>query len=240
MSDQNISEEMIAALIDGELTREDIAKVKQALLRDPEARATYDSLLKTKQLFANALDQLKQDEVTQQLEDMVRTYPTKKTRAGVQWKLPMSMAASVVLGAGLTFVVMDRVYMQSDLYAAKPEVDSQNIVRMNAPKIVVPVAGKPSETDISDDQKQRIKAALAVSAWPISETENQRLPIAAERFSDALTSLLSSSSSDLSEAIKLLEEAESLGHLGASIALAELTGDRAALAKYREIFSEKK
>ena len=235
MSDQNVTEEMIAALIDGELPKDDITKVKKLLLIDPEARSTYESLLKTKQLFSSALDELKQDDVTQQFEDMIRSYPTKKLPVNVKWKLPMSMAASLVFGAGFTLVVMDRIYQQPDRYA----VYNQEFLEFSD-KTKVPVAISELKFDISDDQKQRINAALAVSSWPIIEKENQRLPLAADKFSSALKLLVTPGLFDLNQVTTLLEEAESMGHLGATVALAELKGDQEALTKYREIFSEKK
>ena len=236
MSDQNVTEDMIAALIDGELAHEDIANVKRSLLNNPESRRTYESLLKTKQLFSNALDELKQDEVTRQLQDVVRSYPIKKKRAKGQWKLPFSIAASLVFGAGLTLVVMDRIYTPSNFYAARSRIDLKDFSDQRK----APVVNNFSDLSISDDQKQRIKSALTASTWPIVERENERLPLAAEKFSDALRILVTPGLSNLDEVIELLEEAESLGHVGASITLAELKGDKTALAKYREIFSEKK
>lgn len=236
MSDPNVTEEMIVALIDGELAKEDIARVKRSLLNDSGARSTYESLLKTKQLFSHALDELKQDEVTQRLQEMVHTYPEKKKIDSTQWKLPLSMAASLVLGVGLTFLVMDRVDVQPDTYV----LGSMEKYSASSDQMMAPAAGKFKMDSISADQKLRIKSALTTSKWPIVERENARLPMAAEKFSDAMRMLVTPGLSDLDDVIKLLEEAESLGHRGASITLAELKGEKTALAKYREIFSEKK
>ena len=222
MSDLNVTEEMIVALIDGELAKEDIARVKRSLLKDSEARRTYESLLKTKQLFSHALDELEKDEVTQRLQEMVYTYPEKKEIDSTQWRLPLSMAASLVFGVGLTFLVMDRVNVQPDTYA----LGSMEKFSASSDQQMAPAASKFKMGGISADQKLRIKSALTASKWPIVERENARLPIAAEKFSDAIRMLVTPGLSDLDDVIRLFEEAESLGHRGASITLAELKEKR--------------
>ena len=254
MSQKEVSHEMIAELVDGELDKADIARVKQAILSDPSARETYQALLHAKQLFAIALDELKDDSVTLELESLIREHPIAKKSD--RWKIPMSMAASTILGAGLTMFVLQsnerniQTLMISDVNNEIQELRAyeSDLRHLTLSQTELLTYRTDSQTSSLDDS-QKIKLAMDIASWPFTDAENKRLPDASKIYVKAIvllilgvdpkpSDLLRSDSARLEEAGKLLSEAASLGHRSAAITLAEFADNQQALAKYREILQE--
>jgi len=212
MTKTQITEAMIAAYVDNELSLADRNVVRKELLINREARDLYEKLLRTKQLFNSALGELGADEFAHKLESQIRTSPRIESSRVFKWTLPTSMAASMLLGVGLTVLTMNQ-YQSADTVVAQAtisELEAQNanllrslsissdrkasvsdqtsIIAEFAEHQVDPlsiVANTPPNIVVNmlpSDTARRISLVMQIAKSDLTDSENKRLPDAAGLF----------------------------------------------------------
>lgn len=268
MTKTQVTEAMIAAYVDNELSLADRNVVRKELLINREARDLYNKLLRTKQLFNSALDELGADEFAHKLESQIRTNPRIESSRLFKWTLPTSMAASMLLGVGLTVLTMNQ-YQSADTVLAQATISELEATNANLLRsLSISTDRKASVSDrtsniaeykefkgdplsivantLPNDTERRILLVMQIAKSDLTDSENKRLPDAAGLFKKGirLVSNLETAKENkrsFAEAETYFSKAAEKGHKTAKIALAELTGsEEESLAAYRAAFGEKK
>lgn len=107
-----VTDEQIAAYVDGSLTGDDAAEVAEAILRDPEVRRYADSVRDANRVLREAFDGPMEEPVSDELREIIMGHETDESRGEVvdlgqarkarkPW-FAMALAASVALVVGIT------------------------------------------------------------------------------------------------------------------------------------------
>ena len=260
---QQITDEMISALIDGELDSSKMSEVKSALLENSDQRKLYEELRGLNNLIDRGLEELGSDEFAQDLSNRLRAREQQLYRENNKQSLKpyLNLAAALVVGvsAGALTVhnigIDDREAQDLKIALLEQRLGYQVAIKPLEEKMEI-VAGKKEETlkfenlDRQDFLKNsednllgkelvfslKIKAlnnALEASKRVIESDDIPALANQKKSFNRAIELLRDRGIDSLDEVMPMLRDAYDGGHSGAGFVLLELVPPIEAIDIYK-------
>jgi len=260
---QKVTDEMISALVDGELDASLVRDVKSALLESPEQRKFYEELRGLNNLFDRGLEELGSDEFAQDLSNRLRARERQHYRENNKQSLKpyLNLAAALVVGvsAGVLTVhnigIDDREAQDLKIALLEQRLGDEVVIKPFEEKMEI-VAGKKGETLTFEnfDRKDLLKNsennllgkelvfsvktkalnnALEASKRVIVSDNIPALANQKKSYNRAIELLRDRGIDSLDEVIPMLRDAYDGGHSGAGFVLLELVPPIEAIDIYK-------
>ena len=228
MNDKTESEQMIAALIDGELSAKQAAKARRSILADPALRKTYEEVLAAQDLFNESLHILSSDTFADSLANQIRTKTHNKTpNLNKMPKRKTAIAASLTIGVLVGLLGSQFGAQQTPL----PQTTSSFLVdvdRSAVTQLMRPTSAK-SLPSTAVYEKSSLLSSIASSEL------GKRFEKLQPENSETFRALVDALPDDAMTLTAQLRDLSAKGHLPSTIALAELQGTELAIEVYREL-----
>ena len=264
---QQITDEMISALIDGELDSSKMSQVKSALLENPDQRKLYEELSGLNNLVERGFKELGSDDFAQDLCNRLRAREQQLHRENTKqsFKRYSNLAAALVIGVAAGALAVYNIGIgdreTQDLKIAM--LEQRHVDRMvfkNVDEKTEGVAGQKGETltfeglDRKDLLKNsednlfgeelvfsvKIKAlnnALEASDRVIESDDIPALANQKKSFRRAIELLEERGVDSLDEVMPMLRDAYEGGHSGAGFVLVELVPPADAIKIYKVLLN---
>lgn len=263
---QQITDEMISALIDGELDSSKMNEVKSALLENPDQRTLYEELRGLNNLIDRGLEELGSDEFAQDLSNRLHAREQQLYRENNKQSLKpyLNLAAALVVGvsAGALTVhnigIDDREAQDLKIALLEQRLGDQVVIKPLEEEMEI-VAGKKREILTFENSGRnllknsednllgkelvfslKVKAldnALEASERVIESDDTSALASQKKSFNRAIELLRERGIDSLDEVMPMLRDAYEGGHSGAGFVLLELVPPAEAIAIYKVLIN---
>jgi hypothetical protein len=264
---QQVTDEMISALVDGELDSSKVSEVKSALLENPDQRRLYEELRGLNNLIGQGLEELSSDEFAQDLSNKLRAREKQLHRENNKqsFKPYLNLAAALVVGVSAGALTVHNIGVDDreaqDLKIALLEQRLKEPVMITSldekieivadKKVELEVLGAKSGNDLLQNSANNllgkelvfsVKLRALNNALEASERviESDDLPALANQkksFDLAVELLRERGIDSLDEALPMLRGAYEGGHSGAGFVLLELVPPAEALDIYKVLIN---